>query len=1214
MNNLVSPGGVEISRIEVVETPAPHACLTPRGRHRVSLFRRHPLARWVCGLGIVAFLVIAAMGADVLERGFEQPPPETRPWVYWFWLNGNITSNGITADLEAMQRVGIGGVLIMEVDQGIPVGPVDFMGKSWRALFQHVVAEARRLGLSVNMNNDAGWNGSGGPWIRPEQSMQKVVWSETNIAGGGRFEGTLAQPETVAGFYRDIAVMAVPTPGSYRIASIRAKALYETAYVGGIARDKLPAEMVIERNRIVTLTPKMDRAGRLAWDVPAGQWTILRFGHTSTGLENAPAPKTGRGLECDKLSREGIEANFTGMMEHLAADNRVKPGRSQLGLIATHIDSWENGAQNWTARMLEEFRKRRGYDLLTFLPVITGRVVDSLEVSERFLWDLRQTVSELVVENYAGRMRELAKANGLRFTVEAYGGPCDNLPYGGRADEPMGEFWSPSGAMETCKGMASCGHVYGKPIVGAESFTAGNQERWREYPASLKALGDHAFCEGINRFVFHRFALQPWPEERLPGMTMGPWGQHYERTETWWDQTPAWHDYLARCQFLLRQGRFVADICYLQSETPPQGFGDHPRRGYDWDECPAEVVLTRMTVKDHRLSLPDGLSYRVLVLPQTETMTPRLLRKIKQLAEDGATIIGAPPKYSPSLSGYPQCDEEVRTLAAQIWGTCDGAKVTERSLGQGSVVWRAEPEKVLLRAGVLPDFASDEPLGHIHRIVGDTDQYFVANPTPRRVATTASFRVTGRVPELWWPESGRRERARLYEPQAGLTSVALMLEPSGSVFVVFRAKLVKEEPVVSVSLDGKVLVSARPSPRPHVQVVKAIYGVPNDPPRTRDVREKVQALVDAGEDSFQVAHLADGDDPAPNMLKTLTVDYTIGTTVHSVKAQDPFVIHLTPETLNVKVEKARYGVLSDPLRTRDVRAKVQRLVDAGESSFTVARMAEGDDPAVLVVKTLELEYTRNGEHVSTQGTDPDTIDLKAPVFEQAPRVVELRNDATGHPHLLAFQPGLYHLVTSTSKQREYKVGSLPTPIEIGGPWQVHFSPDLGAPPSVAFESLVSWTARPETGVKYFSGAATYTKTFVLPREFLARGRRVFLDLGRVEVMAQLKLNGKDLGTLWKPPFRIEITGAARHGENNLEVRAVNLWPNRLIGDEQLPEDSDRNPDGSLRSWPGWLAEGKRSPAGRIAFTTWRLWKRTDALLESGLLGPVTVTSASEIDL
>jgi hypothetical protein len=368
-------------------------------------------------LTLTTLCALKLAAADELERGFTHPPDSARPWVYWFWLNGNITSNGITADLEAMKRVGIGGVLIMEVDQGAPVGPADFMGTQWRGLFKHVAAEARRLGLEVNMNNDAGWNGSGGPWIKPEQSMRKVVWTETNLAGPRHFEGALTQPETAAGFYRDITVLAFPTCGAYRIEGIRQKAMFEVGGVGESAPKTLPAEMVIDRSRVLDLTSRMDRDGRLQWDVPEGQWTMLRLGHTSTGAQNAPAPQSGRGLECDKLSKEGIEANFAGMMARIVGDTRIRGGRANAGLVATHIDSWENGAQNWTAKMREEFQKRRGYDLLPFLPVMTGRVVDNAEISERFLWDLRRTVSELVVENYAGHMRELAHAAGLRFTV-----------------------------------------------------------------------------------------------------------------------------------------------------------------------------------------------------------------------------------------------------------------------------------------------------------------------------------------------------------------------------------------------------------------------------------------------------------------------------------------------------------------------------------------------------------------------------------------------------------------------------------------------------------------------------------------------------------------------------------------------------------------------------------------------------------------------------
>lgn len=1148
----------------------------------------------------------AALAADGLERGFQIPPAAARPWVYWFWLNGNITSNGITADLEAMKRVGIGGVLIMEVDQGAPVGPVDFMGAQWRALFQHVVAEAQRLGLEVNMNDDAGWNGSGGPWIKPEQSMQKVVWTEMELEGPQHFEGALPQPKAVAGFYRDIAVQAFPTPGPYRIENIHVKASYQVGGVGPIPQTQLPPEMVIERDRLTDLTARMDPSGRLVWDVPAGKWTVMRFGHTSTGVENAPSPASGRGLECDKLSREGIEANFAGMMGKLAADVGPAAGHT---LVRTHIDSWENGSQNWTARMREEFQKRRGYDLLPFLPVMSGRVVGSLEISERFLWDLRQTVSDLVVENYAGHMAELAHQHGLKLSIEAYGGPTDDLPYAGRADEPMAEFWIGGGGFPTPKEMASAAHTYGKPILGAESFTAADQEKWLEHPATIKALGDRAFCDGVNRFVFHRYALQPWRADYRPGMTMGPWGLHYERTETWWEQSRPWHEYLARCQFLLRQGRFVADLCYLQPEAAPQGFQGHNPKGYDYDNCSAEVVLTRLAVKDGRLVLPDGMSYRALVLPEVSTMTPPLLRRIKELVQAGATVLGSRPQKSPSLNGYPECDEQVKQLGGELWADGDGQPVKEHRLGQGRVVWGVTPENLLAQMGVQPDFISRTRLRYIHRAAGETEIYFVANPQAHAVQAMARFRVAGKRPELWWPDTGRIDRAAVFTAKDGGTDVLLPLGPSGSVFVVFRRSAESFDPVVAVTHDGKSLLPA-PETAPKIVVQKAAYGVLSDPQRTRDVRAKVQEMVDNGDLTFTVARLAEGDDPAPNIVKTLEVEYTVGDRSFKVSGTDPEAVHLPGSAAKIVVEKAVYGVLDDPKRTRDVRAKVQGLVDAEEDSFEVARLADGDDPAFNIVKTVVINYTAGGKHLTATGTDPDTLYLAS--SEGAEYVADVVGSERGGLVVEAWQPGEFELQTASGRTQRVPVPALPPPVEIGGPWEVEFAKGWGAPAKITLDRLVSWSQHPDAGVKYFSGAATYHKEFDVPRAMLAKNRRLYLDLGRVQVMAQVRLNGTDLGVLWKPPYRADITRVAKPGVNALEVKVVNLWPNRMIGDEQLPDDSTRNPNGTLKAWPPWAQEGETSPTGRYTFTSWRLWKKGDALQESGLLGPVTLRTTARV--
>ena len=694
---------------------------------------------------------------------------------------------------------------------------------------------------------------------------------------------------------------------------------------------------------------------------------------------------------------------------------------------------------------------------------------------------------------------------------------------------------------------------------------------------------------------------------------MGPWGQHYERTQTWWEWTPTWHAYLSRCQFMLRQGLFAADICYVQPEAPPQGPGDHKRAGYAWDECTAHEVITRMLVKDGRIVLPDGMSYRVLALPWSQTMTPALLRKVKELVQAGATVLGPKPVASPSLSGFPQCDDEVKQLATELWGDANGSSAKEHRVGKGRVIWSDSPEKILAESGVSADFTSGQPLRFIHRTTGSAEIYFVANPQPFEFTTTCSFRVVGKQPELWWPGSGRIERAAMWREQDSVTHVVVPFEPSGSVFVVFRERAGKNDPVVLVKRDGKQILAASPEPRMKIVVTKALYGVLDDPARTRDVTAKVQAKTESGEFNIPVTTMAEGDDPAPKVVKTLVVDYSVGGKPFTVRARDAETVQLSREVLRVTVEKARYGVLDDPKRTRDMREKVQRLVDSGVSSFTVARMAEGDDPAFLVVKTLELDYTLNGEHLHLTGQDPDMISL-APTVAPPKAVAPVRVDTRGRLVLEPSEPGEYEITTALGKTQRTSVMAAEPPREVSGAWQLRFERGGGAPAVARFDQLISWSTHSDAGIKYFSGEATYSKTLSVPGEMLAPDKRLYLDLGKVAVMAEVKLNGQRLGTLWKPPFRVDITKAAKPGANQLEVKVVNLWPNRLIGDEQLPEDSERHPDGSLKTWPQWLQDGRPSPTGRQAFPSWRLWKKDDALLESGLIGPVQLRAVEAVAL
>ncbi len=1066
----------------------------------------------ICGLWALTAL---ASGSDPLLRGFASPPASARPWVYWFWLNSNITKNGITADLEAMRRVGIGGVLIMETDQGAPVGPVPFAGPEWRALFHHAVSEAHRLGLQINMNDDAGWCGSGGPWITPELSMQKVVWSETQARGAaGAQTLTLPKPPTVAGYYKDVAVLAFPTPGTFRIPDIAGRAGFvRQEFAPTTVFGSAPGDSVIDGAKTIDLTAKLRADGTLQWDVPAGDWTIMRIGHTSTGRVNLPAPKSGEGLECDKLSKEGAEAAFNGFMAKLIADAGPLVGKA---LVRTHIDSWEMGSQNWTARFREEFQKRRGYDLMGYLPVLSGKVVGSLEISERFLWDMRMTISDLVLDNYAGHMQKLAKQSGIGLSIEAYGDVVvDDLAYAGRADEPMSEFWTWGGGMSDPEWhhetnifeMASGAHVYGKRVLGAEAFTSNDSERWLYHPGAVKAIGDWQFSRGVNRFVFHRYAMQPWLNVK-PGMSMGPWGLHYERTQTWWDQSGPWHTYLARCQYLLQQGLPVVDVLYLAPEGAPSSFippQDAIHGAYRADACPPEALMKRASVKSGQIVFPDGMSYRALVLPPGGTMTPAMLRKIKQLADAGVTVLGPKPVKSPSLAGYPASDAEVKRLADTLWSS-------------GKVISNKTVEQALAAQHVPPDFESDHKFTAMHRRIGDADVYFVANTRRATTNVACRFRVSGMRPEFWNPEKGLTQPAASFTVLGNRVEVPLSLGPSDSVFVVFRPGGGIADPVVGFKRSGKDVMTVAKSPK-------------------------------------------------------------------------------------IQVKRALWGPKGDETRTKDVTAQVQRIVDRGVTEFRVADLAAEGDPAVNVVKTLRLDYTVDGKSLFASAIDQESILLATtPDVPLDARVVASPSGL----RIAARAPGKYEVRTRSGRVLRATLPSLPKDLGVSGPWELFFPAGQGAPDAAPMARLASWSESPIPGVRHFSGTATYRKTIVAPQSLFGKDLRQFLDLGRVEVIAQVTLNGKDLGVLWRAPYRVDVTGALRPGSNVLEVRVTNLWPNRMIGDEALPEDGDRNANGTLKSWPSWVLEGKDSPTGRFTFSSWKLWGKAEALLPSGLLGPVRI--------
>jgi hypothetical protein len=791
-------------------------------------------------LMLMTALIPGRLQSENLKQWFADPPDSVRPGVYWYFMDGNLDREGMTADLEAMKAAGIGNLIFLEVNVGVPRGPVSFLSEQWQELFAHAVHEAERLGIEITLGSGPGWTGSGGPWVKPEQSMQHLVAASVEVEGPSNFMATLPVPEPRtpffdtlspelmerrAAFYEDVAVLAFPTPvGDQKIADIDEKALYYRSPFSSVRGVKpylpapsrhpeLSATAAIPIDKVIDLTSRLGPDGALSWQVPVGRWTILRFGRRNNGATTRPAPIPGLGFECDKFDAAGLDAHFQEYVGKLL--NKVGKRKEGAGWTMLHIDSWEMGAQNWTANFRQEFLRRRGYDPLPFYPAYTGRIVGSLELSERFLWDVRKTGQELVIQNHVERLKELGRRHGLGLSIEPYDmNPTADLALGALADVPMCEFWSQGFGFDTsysCLEAASIAHTLGRPVVAAEAFTASDAEAMKQYPGSMKNQGDWAFCAGINRFVFHTFAHQPFGDAR-PGMTMGPYGVHWHRNQTWWPMVSEYHRYVSRCSFLLRQGTAVADVLYLTPEGAPHVFrppssaltGANPipdRKGHNFDGCAPETLLANAEVRDGRIAFSGGTSYRMLVLPAFATMTPSLLSKIALLVEQGATLVGPPPLKSPSFSGYPACDREVRVKAAALWGSLEPpAIITERQFGKGRVFWGGRltvagtelyPEydataALLRQMGTPGDFESQGPVRYTHRCTKDLDIYFVANRTEKRVECPCTFRIDREVPELWDPLTGGIRTLPQFSQVHGRTVVSLSFEPYQSFFVVFR--------------------------------------------------------------------------------------------------------------------------------------------------------------------------------------------------------------------------------------------------------------------------------------------------------------------------------------------------------------------------------------------------------------------------------------------
>lgn len=977
-----------------------------------------------------------------LQSGFMSPADVYKPHVWWHWMNGHVTREGITRDLEEMKRAGLAGFTLFNTHEGVPRGPVKYASLQWWQLLGHTMDESERLDLKMGMFNGAGWSATGAAFVTPEMAMQEVAWTEAKVSGPSRVSITLDVPkaalgldrdmkrdpivnrryyvarEKVTGFFRDIAVFAVPAipigEKPWQLRDLRNKTGYDKPSKAFCPDERIaPSEQIIRLEQIIDVSDYMDEKGILNWDAPPGVWTILRMGYQPTARQNHPASWGGAGLEIDKMSSDAMDYywdNFLNRVVDIAAH--------RVGTTFDHImiDSFEAGHQNWSHDFPHAFLNSRGYDFRKVLPVVTGRVVDSVDFTERVLWDYRHVIGDLIAKNYYGRMSEHTAKMGLNFAHEPYGsfGNTNDFVVAGIGDMPMCEWWAyddNQGRPAEAKLVASASHTFGKKIVGAEAFTGRPERIFETYPGGIKSQGDYYFSLGINRFNFHTWVHDPYHVP--PGLGLGTYGSRFDNRNTWWPFATAWFEYLSRCQFMLQQGEFIGDVIYYVGEEAPLRSEEFRRgdilpdlpKGYDYAFCNSQI-LSQLKFEDDRLKTMKGSSFRILVLSDSPWMSLAVLKKIDSLVAGGAIVVGSKPASLPGKINIGQ-KEKFDSLVNKIWGQCDGGSVTSNRVGKGILYWGKSLDEILEEHGIEPDFTfthttmntfrttsyTDSDVEFIHRQTSDADIYFLTNQHEAAKTIDATFRVSGESPELWKPDNGK------------------------------------------------------------------IYQLPG-------------------------------------------------------------------------------------VKTTGAHSKVQLCFDPGEAYFVVFR-----------------------EPSRASASEP------VPWFQDEKLIADL-----------------------------------------SAGWIVELATE--EPAKLEMPKLVSWTELDDEALRYHSGTAVYKKIFNWNPETLSETPKISIDLGDVQVIARVKVNGVDCGIAWKKPYRVEVTEALKPGENTIDITVANLWVNRIIGDQQYPDDAEWTSDtGStakgqgLACIPDWvLKKSERPITERKTFYAWK-WPhltKDKNLLPSGLLGPVSL--------
>lgn len=1160
----------------------------------LTLLLAHPLSATPDTDSTQTYSLVRKADTSALVKSFLTPPKDARPQVWWHWMDGNVSKEGIRKDIEWMKRNGIGG--FHQFDAGGVNMPraakvkLPYLSDGWKDAFRFALNLADSLDMDVTIASAPGWSSTGGTWVKPEDAIKKLEWRSIDTRGG-KISVQLPDLYNVVGPYqdyhtdndrikiepygKDLYVLAVRLPYSDKsmnalgaqvsksestisvefrkpqtIKSLTLKTMamgdrprtgkpecrnilecsddglkwrkvcdieptvlpYLTMNVPptcaqffrvkgekleslelftvmkinhsqelggfGIIHDfwkyHTPySKDAIRTSDIIDLTGKMTADGKLECSLPAGRWRIYRFGWSITGKINHPASPEATGLEVDKLDPDAWMRYFRTYLDLYkdAADGML----GEKGIRYLLVDSYEAGAYTWTPKLAKEFKARRGYDLLPWLPVLAGEIIGSSQMSERFLWDWRRTLGELFCENY-DRINEIVNEYDLagRYTESheasrAYTG--DGMDPKIKATIPMAAFWmenTPTGsavpsAICDIRESASVSHIYGQRLVAAESFSV-NGDEGRAYtycPENMKYIADVGLSAGVNRFVIHESASQP-NDQYLPGLQLFRYGQWLHRNETWGEYAWVLTDYLARSSSMLQQGNSVADILLYYGEDlnitglyGGQAFSSLPQvpDGYNYDFANPTVLRSGIKVENRTLVAPSGARYRVLWLDRNcEVMSLDILKKIKEFADAGVIICGKEPK---SCAGLKADDRAFASIVDDIWHS------------RRKNVFAKGLEDCLRRSGIQPDFRA-------------TVTSPVAEPVVRHSSPT--IKATGGSAGHFDKLSDRN--MSLSDQENAVEAPANAPDSYG---------------------DFKYVHRTLPDST-------QIYWVRNF----------------SGKDSNVELSFRDGG---------------------------KFAAIFNPENGDVTDADVNRSTVSLPLLSADARFVV--LSNRPQIKVTIDTVFVNTTDTTMICTSDSTEVHPVDSLVRAGHFDTSASSAQRKLSDQGISLRDQQNSVAEPVEATTIQT-----VTST--------------------WQVHFDQKNGGTADEEFPELVSWTRKENPIVKYFSGTAIYKTTVTIDSTQLATSARIFIDLGVVKNIADLSINGTPAGVLWKAPFRTaDIKPLLKEGDNLLEIKITNVWRNRMIGDVQ---------------------PGEKHPVTAIR----RFYKSTDKLLPSGLLGPVRI--------